>query len=223
MIFPSVSSIDVTSHRVRLRRAQRGAAMVEAAFMFPMFVILWFSIVYAHSFSSTQIDANTQSRELAWTDAMANCNTKGYQEKETLPQNNDSLSVTRNTWTSTSATTSIAVSTNETASKLSATPSSSNASDAMSAAVSGGSLEGAFGSLIGPVLNAIASILPSPQGAKAVATGPVSWRMPNTYAGLDPSNSTTMKQTTTVTCNIAPINGGLSGLFDEIKGAVSGP
>jgi len=163
--------------------------MVEAAFMFPMFVILWFSVVYAHAFSSTQIDTNTQSRELAWTDAMSNCNKQGYQEKETLPDNNDSLSVTRNTWTSTSATTTIAVSTNETASALSATPSSSNAS----------------------------------HGAKAVSRGPVSWRMPNTYAGLDPSNSTTMSQTTTVTCNIAPINGGLSGLFDEIKGAVSGP
>jgi hypothetical protein len=223
MSIPSVSSLYVTSFRARLRRGQSGAAMVEAAFMFPMFVILWFSIVYAHAFSSTQIDTNTQSRELAWTDAMSNCNTPGYQEKETLPQNNDSLSVTRNTWTSTTATTTIAVSTNETASALSATPSSSNASDAMKAAVSGGSLEGAFGALIGPVLNAIASILPSPKGAKAVSRGPVSWRMPNTYAGLDPSNSTTMKQTTTVTCNIAPINGGLSGLFDEIKGAVGGP
>jgi hypothetical protein len=213
-MIPSVSNIDVSSLGARSRRGQRGAAMVEAAFMFPMFVILWFSIVYAHSFSSTQIDANTQSRELAWTDAMANCNKAGYQEKETLPAQNDSLAVTRNTWTSTTAPTTIAVGTSESAGALSATASSSNAGDAMGAAVAGGSLEGAFGALIGPVLNAIAGILPSPQGAKAIATGPVSWRMPNTYAGLDPSNSTTM--------NIAPINGGLSGLFDEVKGAVGG-
>ena len=202
---------------------EQGTAMVEAAFMFPMFIIMWFSIVYAHAFSATEIDTNTQSRELAWNDAMGNCNKTGDSEKETLPGNLGSLSSSAGNWQSTSSSTPTVTNTSDLAQKLSGTASSSSAHDATKAAIAGGSLEGAFGALLNPILTAVASILPDPEGEQAIARANVSWRMPNNYNGMDPTNSTPIRQTTTVPCNLAPLNGGLSGLFNEVKGAVGGP
>ena len=56
------------------RRHQRGAAMVEAAFMLPMFVILFFTTMYLHNLNAKQIALNMTTREAAWSYAMANCN-----------------------------------------------------------------------------------------------------------------------------------------------------
>jgi cytoskeletal protein RodZ len=214
--------IDLIS-RQKQRGRQRGAAMVEAAFMFPMFVIMFFSIVYAHSFSSTQIDANTQSRQLAWNDAMSNCTKTGSADQEQLPPNATSLTVSHGNFESTNSSNPITTNTNETNSKLNKTSTSSDTTNAMQSAMSGGSLEGAFGAILGPILNAVASILPDPEGAQATAKANISYRLPNNYAGLNPNNSTTISQITTIPCNLAPQAGGLAGIFNEIKGAVSGP
>ena len=174
--------------------------MVEAVAIMPVFVILFFTAVYAHSWGARQIDLNSQSRQASWVLAMANCNVKGQNESETLPASN----------------------TGGTAPSI-ITLANSSANDAGSAAksaFSAGSVTGWMSSFLSTVTSAIAGIFPNPSGAQLNKSDTVNWRMPNNYTGANPSNSTTVQGNTTVMCNEAPMDGTISNVISDIIGFV---
>jgi hypothetical protein len=59
--------------KVRTRRRQRGVAMVEAVAIFPIFVVLWLTCLYAFNIGAKKIESNTTSRANAWAYSMGNC------------------------------------------------------------------------------------------------------------------------------------------------------
>jgi hypothetical protein len=208
--------------RLNGRRRERGAALVEAAFMFPMFVILFYAIIYAHTFYSTQLDSNAQSRQLAWNDAMSDCGKSTSDDRDNPPSYAGSLTALLRynfTKTGNGQGSPIHINTNE------QTPTALNgeASDAMTGittALAGGSVEGALGAIIGPIINTVASFFPDPNGSQAVAKGNFNWRMPNNYNGDDPNNTLAVHQTVTVMCNETPQNGSAKTVIGDIVGDI---
>jgi hypothetical protein len=167
--------------------------MVEAVAIMPVFVVLFFTAVYAHSWGAKQIDLNSQSRQASWVLAMANCNVAGQQDSETLPASN----------------------TGGTAPSI-ITLANSNPNEAGSAArsaFSAGSVTGAMSSFLSNVTSLIAGIFPNPSGAQLNKSDTLNWRMPNNYTGANPTNSTTVQGNTTVMCNEAPMNGTIANLL----------
>ena len=71
--------------RGRRWRGQRGVAMVEAVAILPLFVVLWFTLLYAFHVSSDKISVNTSSRALAWGYVMANCHNPSGPHVTTWP------------------------------------------------------------------------------------------------------------------------------------------
>jgi hypothetical protein len=205
----------------RQRQHERGAALVEAAFMFPMFIILFFSVIYAHSFTATKIDEATQARELAWNNAMTNCvQGGGGSDSETLPDLETSLSLTRGNFKGTGTPSTIGM--NTTSKPL--TPMNGEAGSTQAGvtqSISGGSIEGAFAGIVGMLLDTVAKIFPDPNGAQGVTTGSVSWRLPNNYAHTDPNNSTSLTHTVTVYCNEAPQDGSVKTVVGDLVGDIS--
>jgi hypothetical protein len=59
--------------KVRSRRKSRGVAMVEAVAILPIFVVLWFTTLFAFNLGATKIAMNATSRGDAWAYAMGNC------------------------------------------------------------------------------------------------------------------------------------------------------
>ena len=210
-------------HSYLRSRAERGAAMVEAAFMFPMFVLMFFTLIYAHSYSATKIDEQTQARELAWTNAMANCGKASSDEVENLPTTVTSLNMTRNNFTGIGSTSQIAMTTSsKPQSPMTGTASTTSLEATVSGAIAGGAVEGAFSAIMGIVLDAVASVFPDPNGAQGSSNGTVSWRLPNSYANANPNNSTTITQQVTVMCNETAQDGSLKTVLgDAISSIVS--
>lgn len=205
----------------RRRRHERGAALVEAAFMFPLLIILFFSCIYAHSYSATKIDEATQARELAWTNAMGNCGkSAGSIETEVLPDKGDSLSLTRQNFRAVGSPSTIVMSTTATILD-SMNGTGDNTQTGASQALSGGSIEGAFAGIMGMVLNAVSSIFPDSSGSQAASKGSVAWRLPNNYAATDPSNSTSLTNTVTVACNEKVQNGSVEAVVADIFGSIT--
>jgi len=205
----------------RSHSRERGAAMVEAAFMFPMFIILFFSIIYAHSFSATKIDEATQARELAWSNAMSNCvQGGGGSDSETLPDMETSLALTKGNFRATGSPSTIAMNTTSNP-QLPMNGEASSTQAGVSQAIAGGSIEGALGGIVGMLLNAVSDIFPDANGAQGVTSGAVSWRLPNNYANSDPSNSTTITHTVTVMCNEKPQNGSVETVVADLVGDIS--
>lgn len=206
---------------LRRHARERGAAMVEAAFMFPMFIILFFSIIYAHSFSATKIDEAAQARELAWSNAMSNCvEGGGGSDSETLPTMESSLSLTKGNFRATGSPSTISMSTTSN-SQLPLNGEASSTQTGVSQAISGGAIEGALSGIVGMLLNTVADIFPDPNGAQGVTTGAVSWRLPNNYANMDPSNSTSITHTVTVMCNEKPQNGDVKTVVADLVGDIA--
>jgi hypothetical protein len=58
---------------VRARRSKRGVAMVEAVAILPIFVVLWFTCLFAFNVGAKKIMANATSRADSWAYAMGNC------------------------------------------------------------------------------------------------------------------------------------------------------
>jgi len=204
----------------RRRQRERGAAMVEAAFMFPLFIILFFSLIYAHSYTGTKIDEATQARELAWTNAMSNCGTTGDSETEQLPDNTPSLSLTHGNFVATHQTSSIAMTTTSNPQQP-MNGESNSTQTGVSQSIAGGSIEGAFSGLLSMVLGAVSDLFPDPNGAQGLSKTAISWRMPNNYNGSDPSNSTTVTQTVTVMCNEKPQNGTVLTVIEDFFGDIA--
>src|SRR5215472_10225038 len=71
--------------RVRARRRKRGVALVEAAACMPLFVVLWFSILYAHNLFATKMGVNAAARAQAWGFAMGNCGMSGSPNPTATP------------------------------------------------------------------------------------------------------------------------------------------
>jgi hypothetical protein len=70
-------------HTRRLRA--RGTAMVEAVIVLPVFVVLWFTCLFAFNVSANKIAVNNTSRSAAWGYAMANCSRSGDPAVTTWP------------------------------------------------------------------------------------------------------------------------------------------
>jgi hypothetical protein len=174
------------------RRHERGVALVEAAFMLPMFVILWYASLYVHSLGSHYIAINTEARKEAWQTAMANCGAHGQQETEVLPA---SLSSGINL-------------------------PAGNGGDTINAVVTalkGGNIAGALAGFVNTFTAALANAFPSPKGAHFTKTDTVNWRVPDLYnhSGMGTEN-TNLKYSTTVVCDIAPENGSISNVAGAI-------
>jgi len=188
-------------------RRTRGAAMVEAAFMMPMFVILFFTSLYAHNLNAKQISLNMTTRASAWALAMYNCS-KGpaSDEGETLQAANSG-------------------GTGEPQTISLSGGSGNDASNAASSAFSGGSVSGALSSVMSGITSAIASVFPNPQGSQSQIHDTVSWRMPNVYVeggSTSGPNSTPVGQTVTVVCNEQAVDGSIGQAVKDIICAVTG-
>jgi hypothetical protein len=175
--------------------------MVEAAFMMPMFVILFFTSLYAHNLNAKQISLNIQTRGSAWGYAMNNCGQTNSPESETLP----------------------AVGGGDGVSQVQLFGQTGNdAASAASSALAGGNNPGAISSIASGVTGAIANVLPNPYGSQAQIQSKVSWRQPNVYTGADPSNNTNVQQTVTLVCNQEPIDGSIEAAVQGIMCAITG-
>jgi len=173
-----------TRHRAA-RRHERGAAMVEAAFMMPMFVMLFFTSIYAHNLNAKQISLNLTTRAQSWALAMYNCSKgPGSPEGETLQAANSGGSGEPTQIT------------------LKSTNPSTSGSAAMSA-LSGGSIMGMMSTFMGMATGILSGLFPDPPGSQSQVKDSVSWRMPNLYngAGVGQTNSTPVQQTVTLVCN----------------------
>jgi hypothetical protein len=171
------------------RRRERGAALVEAAFMLPMFVILWYGSLYVHSLGSTYIKVNTSARQDAWQTAMSNCGVRFSSNSEVLPASLGGV-VT-----------------------LPDTGGDGATASAIAAALKSGNIIGALAGFVNTFTAEISVLFPNPNGASFVSTAGVSWRVPNLYdhTGAGERN-TTVSGAATVVCNEAPINGSILGV-----------
>lgn len=176
------------------RRHQRGTALVETAFMLPMFVILWYGSLYVHSLGSKYIQVNSDARADAWQTAMANCGVHHDEETEKLP-----AALGGGTGLAGSG--------------------GAGSSSAVSTALKNGNSAGALSGFVNTFTSILSSVFPNPNGSTVLKTQTISWREPDLYdhSGMSPK-STTVKGTTTVVCNEAPMNGSISNV---ISGVVS--
>jgi hypothetical protein len=184
--------------RLRGRRRRRGAAMVETAFMLPMFVILWYSSLYVHGLGSKHIGANTDARADAWRTAMANCGVKHDSDSENfLPPVGGSIGLGSN--------------------------GSSDTSGAVSNALKNGNLGGALSGFVSNFTSVIASVFPNPNGAQVTKTDVINWRVPDLYnkTGLN-NQDTNVTGTTTVVCNEAPMDGSIGNVAGALLNIIEG-
>jgi hypothetical protein len=172
--------------------------MVEAAFMMPMFVLLFFTSIYAHNLNAKQISLNITTRGNSWGYAMNNCGVGGDDETETLPSGVSATTVSL-----------FGESGNDTES-------------AASTALSSGNTTGAISSISSGVTGAISSVLPNPNGSQAQIIDSVSWRQPNVWSGNLSTGAATVRQTVTVVCDQEPHNGNIETAVQGIVCAITG-
>jgi hypothetical protein len=169
------------ARRGRLRAM--GTALVEATFLMPMFVILFFATLYAHNLGYGHMKENREARAAAWALAMSNCNDSGDSDSEVLPGANTGGSGA--------------------ASRVSLTPSTEPLPG-------GGDPTSMLSGLMGTIASGVAQAIPiNADSAKSEQTKDLSWRLPNLYEHDASRKQTSIKQTATITCNNAPKNGGL--------------
>jgi len=180
------------------RRHERGVALVEAAFMLPMFVILWYASLYVHSLGSKYIAINTLARQDAWQTAMANCGVHGQQDTEVLPA---SLSSGVNL----------------------PDGGGGDTINSVVTALKGGNVAGALAGFVNTFTAAIANAFPDPKGTHFTKTATVNWRVPDLYDHSGMGNeSTNLKYSTTVVCDIAPENGSIANVAGAIVAIIEG-
>jgi hypothetical protein len=184
------------SHRAKRRKGARGAAMVEAAFMLPMFVLLWYVALYAHNMNSKQIGFNLQTRSDAWAYAMANCGggSGSGPAVTVMPQFQQQPSFNYSGQS---------------------TPSFSNI-------VSGGGGGAAsYMSAIGGVLSSF-PFFTDPNGEQSTQQTQVSFRMPQTYGGDMSTGTTPVGSKMTLFCNEKPQTGDIKNVIGDIFNAIFG-
>jgi len=183
------------------RRHQRGAAMVEAAFMMPMFVILFFTSIYFHNLNAKQIALNMVTRQAAWVYAMANCGVTKDADSEVYDQVDSG---------------------NGSASQIQTENGSNQAQNAASTAFNGGSVTGAMTSFIQPITSMLSSIFPNPMGSQMQKKDSVTWSMPSaSWSQGAAAQSTPVQQTVTVYCDEAPQNGSIWNVIKDFMSFVS--
>ncbi len=186
-ICPTQAATAVRS--TRSRRGQRGAALVEAAFMLPMFLILFFGSLFANNLGLAYINMSQTSRANAWAFAMANCGNASKTGASELE--NEPPVVTGGAGQAT---------------KVSPMP------DNPSATVPGLSSIPGVGSMLSGLSGTIAStvdkIFPNPDGSTATNSLNLKWREPNNYKKTDDGGTTTVTRTVTVFCNNRGEDGG---------------
>ncbi len=173
------SSQSQSSPRHHPRASERGAALVEAAFMMPMFVILFYASLFAHNLSNTYIKASQQARANAWAYAMANCGDTASDNVEVLPPVDTEGAGA--------------------ATKISPMP-----DDPTTPPGNGNFLSGMAGTIFGD----ISGLFPNPNGSQSVQTKSLNWRMPNLYYDTDAGTTSTVKRSVTVDCNNVANDGG---------------
>lgn len=211
--------------RARSRQRQRGATLVEAAFMFPMLVICFYASVYMHTYYSSQIDNNTLSRELAWNDSMSNCGSPAGDfdaaptpAAPTAPLRSTFVGIGAGAQNNFQSTTAAGPKNHQ---SLSAT--ANDVRTGVGSALKGLDFPGVIGGLFNPMLAFIAGFFPNPNGSQAVATSPFNWRQINGYnGGTGTSQQRTTNQMTTVTCNERPQNGSPATVFKDLGEAIIG-
>ncbi len=178
------------------RRRERGAALVEAAFMMPMFIILFFTSLYAHNVNSKQITLNTTARAQAWAYAMSNCNKgPGSPEGESLPLGSSGNAQTMDLEGG----------------------SPGGGTSAASSALSSGSVTGAISSFLSAITSVLSDIFANPPGSQSTVRDSVSWRLPNVYDGSGYGvRSTPLYQSVTVVCNEQAQNGSIVTAVEDL-------
>jgi hypothetical protein len=174
-------SISANHRRARTapRKSRRGAALVEAAFMMPMFVILFYASLFAHNLSNTYIKSSQQARANAWAYAMANCGDTASDNVEVLPPVDTEGAGA--------------------ATKISPMP-----DNPTSPPGNGNFLSGMAGTIFGD----ISGLFPNPNGSQSVQTNSLNWRMPNLYNQTDSGTTSTVKRSVTIDCNNVANDGG---------------
>jgi hypothetical protein len=181
--------------RTRSRRGERGAALVEAAFMFPMFLILWFAAITAYKIPASVIDLNTKSRSDAWALAMDNCGAHTSNDPEQYPQ----------AWG------------NATSAPLTNEP---DIVTLFKSAMKAGGVGGIVGGVVNVLTAALAEVIPNPTGSASTYQSSVHWRMSNRYANTDVAHSTKLSRTVTIVCDNGVQNGDLWNALTDVAGAV---
>ena len=182
---------------LKRRRAQRGAALVETAFMLPMFVILWYGSLYVHNLGKNYIKVNSQARADAWQTAMANCGVppKGA-ETEHLPASLGGVGAVYG--------------------------GGGNDVGAVKTALQNSNPGGAIGAFVSGFTSALASAFPAMQGATSLKTTAVSWREPDLYDHSETGSSVLVKGTTSVVCDLAPEDGTIANVAGAIVSIICG-
>jgi hypothetical protein len=80
----------------RARIRARGAILVEAVVVLPIFIIIFAGIVFVGKFYDAKLSVMRASRQSAWTEAMANCGTAGDPGTTRAQPADDSLPTAEN-------------------------------------------------------------------------------------------------------------------------------
>jgi hypothetical protein len=160
----------------RTRRiSQRGAALVETALMFPLFITITFAGFYAYNLGRAGIEVHTGARQEAWTYAMSNCGNKGQSESETLPAQAPVVS-------------GLSVGGLGTTTPITHDPNTPSFSQELSGTMGTGQLSGAGQfviTLIDGFFNEIQGLFPNPKGSTNTQSEVVNYRIP-TYGTNSP-------------------------------------
>jgi hypothetical protein len=194
---------------IRKRRtSERGAALVEAAVMMPLFITITFAGFYAYNYGRAGIDIKTSSRAEAWSLAMSNCGSSGSDDSEKLPEVEGSTEGASGGAANTTP--------------ITHTPPSASLSTQMHGALGGGGGGGAFiVTIIQGFFNWISPLFPNPTGSTSTQTETINYRIP--YQGnmgpgfVSRSGSPTgtkaggkgqgLTANVTLSCNQAPSSG----------------
>jgi hypothetical protein len=181
---------------LKRRRAQRGAALVETAFMLPMFVILWYGSLYVHNLGKNYIKVNTSARADAWQTAMANCgaHAKGT-DTEHLPASLGGVGPVYG----------------------------GGGSDigSIKTALQNSNPGGAIGAFVSSFTTALANAFPAMQGSTFLKTSTVSWREPDLYDHSETGSSVKVKGTTSVVCDLAPEDGTIANVAGALVSIIA--
>jgi hypothetical protein len=165
--------------------------MVEAVAILPVFVVLWFAVLYAHNVADAKMRMVAGSRAIAWGYAMGNCGNSGDPNPTPTP--------------------SIA------GQKVDPMMSAPGVGSMLSSG-GGGWMSAITGIMSNAVSNAVP--LAKDYDSTWTMNQTVSYRMPNNYTG-DPGIGTHMVTgKVTVSCNEAPLNGNLIGILKMVWNAV---
>jgi hypothetical protein len=156
-----------STHRKR-RASERGAALVETALMFPLFITITFAGFYAYNLGRAGIEIHTGARQEAWTYAMSNCGNNGQSESEALPPQGPVSSGRTTGGLSTST-------------PITHDPNSTSFSQELSGTMGSGQLAGAGQfviTIIDGFFNEIQGLFPNPKGSTNTQTEAVNYRIP---------------------------------------------